>query len=75
MLPHLQWAWLFLRLPPACLFDELAVDLVLQLGVCETHLQCTLCQCHMIVYGWSVDDYINKELACLQYRDGVGITC
>lgn len=64
-----------MRLPPACLFDELAVDLVLQLGVCETHLQCTLRQRHVVVYGWSVDDHVNKELTCLQYRGGVSVTC
>lgn len=33
------------------LFDELTVHLILQLRVCQTHLQCTLGQRSVIVYG------------------------
>lgn len=52
-------------LPLACLFDKLAVDLVLQLWMGETHLESTLGKSHVIIYGWSVNGHVNEELTRL----------
>lgn len=54
------------RLPPAGLLDELAEELVGELGVGQAHLQGTLGQRHVVVDGRSVDGHVDEELAGLR---------
>ncbi len=54
------------RLPPAGLFNELAEELVLKLGVGQTHLQGTLGQRDVVIDGRSVDGHVNEKLASLR---------
>lgn len=59
------------RLPPAGLLDELAEELVLQLGVGQAHLQGALGQRHVVVDGGGVDGHVDEELAGLGGAGGV----
>lgn len=63
---HLQGSWMAVRLPPAGLFNELAEELILKLGVGQTHLQGTLGQRHMVVNGRSIDGHVDEKLTSLR---------
>lgn len=54
------------RLPLAGLLDELAEELVVQLGVGQAHLQGALGQRHVVVDGGSVDGHVDEELTGLR---------
>ena len=56
------------RLPPARLFDELAEELILELGVGQTHLQGTLGQWDVVVDGRSIDGHVDEKLTGLRKR-------
>lgn len=79
---NLQGSWVAVRLPPAGLLDELAEELVLKLGVGQTHLQGTLGQRNVVVDGWSVDGHVDEQLTGLRReateregRDGTSCVC
>lgn len=61
----LHRAWVAVRMPLAGLFDELAEELVVQLGVGQAHLQGTLSQRDVVVDGRSVDGHVDKKLTRL----------
>lgn len=63
---NLQGSRVAVWLPPAGLFNELAEELVLELGVGQTHLQGTLGQRDMVVYGRSIDGHVDEELTSLR---------
>lgn len=63
---NLQGSCVAVRLPPAGLFDELAEELVLKLGVGQAHLQGTLGQRDVVVDGWSVDGHVDEQLTGLR---------
>lgn len=66
---NLQRSWMAVWLPPAGLFDELAEELVLKLGVGQTHLQSTLGQRDVIVDGRSIDGHVDEKLTSLRMDD------
>lgn len=69
---NLQGSWVAVRLPPAGLLDELAEELVLKLGVGQTHLQGTLGQRDVVVDGWSIDGHVDEELTGLRRKVSAG---
>ena len=54
------------RLPLPRLLYELAEELVLKLGVRQTHLQCTLGQRDVVVDGRSIDGHVDEKLTSLR---------
>lgn len=62
----LQRTRVAVRLPLAGLLDELAEELVVQLGVGQAHLQGALGQRHVVVDGGSVDGHVDEELTGLR---------
>lgn len=56
-------------LSPAGLFNELAEELILKLGVGQTHLQSTLGQGDMVVDGRSIDGHVDEKLTGLRRDD------
>ena len=69
---NLQGSWLAVWLPPASLLDELAEELVLKLGVGQTHLQGALGQRDVVVDGWSIDGHVDEKLTGLRRRVSAG---
>lgn len=61
----LQGSWGSMGLPPTGLFDELAEELVLKLGVSQTNLQSALGQRHVVVDSWSINGHVDEKLTSL----------
>ena len=63
---YLQGPWLSWWLSLPGLLDQLTVELILQLRVCQAHLQSTLGQRHMVVDGRGINGYVDEELTRLK---------
>lgn len=63
---HLQGSRVAVRLPLSGLLDELAEELILKLGVGQTHLQGALGQRDVVVDGRSIDGHIDEKLTGLR---------
>lgn len=60
--------WVVLGLPAAGLLHKLTVNFILQLGMCQAHLQCRLGKWHMVINRGCLHRNVDEQLTGLWKR-------